>query len=156
MVGMARLLAFELALVGLVSLFADGAGCSSTNSKHCIVDAADYDQSCKVYTDCQLIAVGNVCEDSPRSCPSIVDAINVSALAQYNSDVANTPAASMDFSECAASVGFACCGRDGFCHTNGADECFMLTPTCVPGDACLPLDATRSRSAELAGRPASA
>jgi hypothetical protein len=147
MAGMRRVLGFPFALVGLVSVFADGAGCSSSTdacsgASAKLIQASDYDQSCKVDTDCQPIAVGNVCEDSPRSCPSI-DAINVSALARYNSDVANTPAASLDFSECAASAVFACCGRDGFCHMNGADECFMLMPlppTCALGATCSPTD----------------
>ena len=104
---MARGLGFAFALVALVSVVAEGAGCTSTGtntganeggSNTCIGDASikliqasDYDQSCTVDTDCQQIAEGNACVSCAFGCP-VGGAINVSALAQYNADIANTPA----------------------------------------------------------------
>ncbi len=154
---MARLPAFGVALVSLVSVFAGAAGCTSTGSNQsaadgsvitpdaqsdapledsglnaCIdasvklIQASDYDQSCTVNTDCRLIATGNACVPCAFDC-SFGPAINVSALAQYNSDVANTPAVAAEFngqtcaSGCPAAFGPCCVG--GKCQTSTTNQC---------------------------------
>ena len=63
--------------------------CTEANVK--LIQASDYDQSCKVDTDCRQIAVGNACVPCAFGCP-LGGAISVSGLAQYRSDIANTPA----------------------------------------------------------------
>lgn len=119
--------AFARSLVGLTALLTAIAGCTSTGSNPgalddaamtpdgqsdvslddsrpnaCIdasiklIQASDYDQSCTVDSDCRYIAEGNACTPCAFDC-SFAAAINVSALAQYNSDVANTPAVSPEF-----------------------------------------------------------
>jgi hypothetical protein len=156
MVGMARGVV-GFGLVGVVSVFAGGAGCASTGSNPgaadgaamtpdaqsdvslddsspnaCIdasvklIKAADYDQSCTVDTDCRLIAEGNACAPCAFDC-SFGPAINVSALAQYNSDVANTPAVAAEFngqtcaSGCPAAFGPCCVG--GKCQASTTGQC---------------------------------
>ena len=60
------------------------------------IQASNYDQSCKVDTDCRLIGEGNACTPCAFNCP-FSGAINAGALAQYTSDVANTPAVAASF-----------------------------------------------------------
>src|SRR6516164_2120078 len=101
---MTRLLAFEVALVGLVFVFAGAAGCSGTGTNQgaadgstttpdsgpnaCadasvkLIQASDYDQSCTADTDCQLIFEGNACIPCAFICP-FGAAISSGALPKY-------------------------------------------------------------------------
>ncbi len=149
--------AFARSLVGLTALLTAIAGCTSTGSNPgalddaamtpdgrsdvslddsrpnaCIdasiklIQASDYDQSCTVDSDCRYIAEGNACTPCAFDC-SFAAAINVSALAQYNSDVANTPAVSPEFngrdcvSGCPSVFGPCCVG--GKCQTSPTSQC---------------------------------
>jgi hypothetical protein len=150
---MARHLAFAFALVGLVYVSASGAGCSTSSSSPnaCsgrgvkLIQASDYDQSCKVDTDCSQIVEGDACDPCGFSCLSgRGGAINVAALAQYNSDVANTPAVAREFNgqvcteTCApssSSVSPCCIG--GMCELCPAP---VSSVTCALGAACSSTD----------------
>ena len=91
-----------------------------------LIQASDYDQSCTVDTDCRGIAEGNACVPCAFAC-GLGAAINVSALAQYNSDVANTPAVAIKFnmlicaSACEEAFGPCCVG--GKCQTSTTSQC---------------------------------
>jgi hypothetical protein len=150
-------ISFAMGLVGVAALLTAIAGCTSTGSNPGAVDgaamtpdaqsdvsledsgpnacidasvkliqASDYDQSCTVDTDCRYIAEGNACTPCAFDC-SFGAAINVSALAQYNSDVANTPAVAAEFngrtcaSGCPAAFGPCCVG--GKCQTSTTSQC---------------------------------
>jgi hypothetical protein len=149
--------AFARGLVGVTALLTAIAGCTSTGSNPGAVDgaamtpdaqsdvsledsgpnacidasikliqASDYDQSCTVDTDCRYIAEGNACTPCAFDC-SFAATINVSALAQYYSDVANTPAVAAEFngrtcaSGCPGAFGPCCVG--GKCQTSTASQC---------------------------------
>ncbi len=130
---MAGRIAVAVGLVGLVSAFAAAQGCGSTSAAPgaCtglsvkLIQASDYDQSCTVDTDCRYIAEGNACTPCAFDCS--FGAINVSALAQYNSDIANTPAVAAEFngqscaSGCPAAFGPCCIG--GKCQTSTTGQC---------------------------------
>lgn len=152
MVGMARGVVVAFALVGLVYVFAGGAGCTGTGtnesgSNACVgasvklIQASDYDQSCTVDTDCQPIAEGNACAPCAFSC-QLGAAINVGALAQYNSDVANTPAVAREFDGQSCVVAcpgaFPCC-VGGTCQIDGCPA-RVSTATCTLGAACSSTD----------------
>jgi hypothetical protein len=147
MMGMRRVVGFPFALVGLVSVFADGAGCSSTSTDACsgagakLIQASDYDQSCKVDMDCQPIAVGNACVPCAFSC-RLGAAINVGALARYDSDVASTPAVAMEFNGQGCIVAcpgaFPCC-MGGMCQIDGCPA-HVSSVTCALGAACSSTD----------------
>jgi hypothetical protein len=152
---MARGLVFALTFVGLVSVVAEGAGCTSTGtttstneggSNACIgdasiklVQASDYDQSCTVDTDCQQIAEGNACVSCAFGCP-VGGAINVSALTQYNADIANTPAVGQGCPAlpCVATE-FPCC-IGGKCQVG--NQCSNPTPTDAAAETGAEADAT--------------
>jgi hypothetical protein len=112
------------------------------------IQASDYDQSCTVDTDCRLIAVGNACTPCAFDC-SFGAAINVSALAQYNSDVANTPAVAAEFngqtcaSGCPAAFGPCCVG--GKCQASTTSQC--PAPASDAGDAAADTGADADASA---------
>jgi hypothetical protein len=149
--------AFARGLVGVTTLLTAIAGCNSTGSNPgaadgaamtpdaqsdvsledsgpnaCIdtsvklIQASDYDQSCTVDTDCRYIAEGNACTPCAFDC-SYAAAINVSALTQYYSDVANTPAVAPEFngrtcaSGCPSALGPCCVG--GKCQTSPTSQC---------------------------------
>jgi hypothetical protein len=101
------------------------AACASDASVQ-LIQASNYDQSCTADTDCRLIATGNACVPCAFNCP-FGGAINVSALAKYNSDIANTPAVASGFngqtcaSGCGAAFGPCCVG--GKCQTSTTDQC---------------------------------
>jgi hypothetical protein len=90
------------------------------------IQASSYDQSCTVDTDCRLIGEGNACTPCAFNCPSS-GAINAGALAQYNSDVANTPAVAASFNGqtcfagCPAAFGPCCVG--GKCQLSTTGQC---------------------------------
>jgi hypothetical protein len=148
---MARLLAIEVALIGLISVFESGAGCSSsTNSNACstgtkLIQASDYDQSCRVDADCWKIVEGDACDPCGFSCLSGRGrAINVAAMDQYNSDVANTPAVAREFNgqvctetciPSSSSVSPCCVG--GTCELCPAP---VSSVTCALGAACSSTD----------------
>jgi hypothetical protein len=109
------------------------AGAGDSGSNACIGDASvkliqasDYDQSCKVDTDCQEIAEGNACVPCAFGCP-LGGAINVGAMARYNSDVANTPAIGQGCPvvPCIATV-FPCC-IGGKCQVGSRSQCSNST-----------------------------
>jgi hypothetical protein len=91
-----------------------------------IIQASSYDQSCTVDTDCRLIGEGNACTPCAFNCP-FNGAINAGALAQYTSDVANTPAVAASFNgqTCFAgcpSASNPCCVA-GKCQLSIAGQC---------------------------------
>lgn len=73
-----------------VCLPSDPSECTDANVQ--IVQASQYDQSCSASTDCVSVGEGNACLPGALDCPGA--AINESAYAQYQSDVAKTRAAS--------------------------------------------------------------
>jgi hypothetical protein len=90
------------------------------------IQASNYDQSCTVDTDCRLIGEGNACTPCAFNCP-FSGAINAGALAQYTSDVANTPAVAMSFNGqgCLAGcpVAFNPCCVGGKCQLSTTGQC---------------------------------
>jgi hypothetical protein len=57
----------------------------------CIISASNYDQSCTVDSDCQVVSSGNYCS---ATCLCGGSAINASAVAQFNKDVSKIPVGS--------------------------------------------------------------
>jgi hypothetical protein len=112
-------------IIGDASTSADTGACIDDASVK-LIQASDYDQSCTVDTDCRSVAEGNACVPCAFAC-GLGAAINVSALAQYNSDVANTPAVAAKFggqicaSACAEAFGPCCVG--GKCQTSTTSQC---------------------------------
>jgi hypothetical protein len=125
-----------------------GPATSCTDASVKLIKAADYDQSCTVATDCRLIAEGNACAPCAFDC-SVGAAINVSALAQYKSDVANTPAVAAEFngqtcaSGCPAAFGPCCVG--GKCQASTTSQC--PAPAADGGDAAADTGADADASA---------
>jgi hypothetical protein len=71
-----------------------------------LIEASNYDQSCTTDSDCVAVREGNFC--FPPICPSA--AINVSAEARYNEDVAMTNAAICGgIASCPSFAGTFCC-----------------------------------------------
>ncbi len=88
------------------------------------IQASNYDQSCATDSDCVAVGEGNFCLAGAGNCPSA--AINKSAYAAYQADVARTQAAVCTaISSCVASSG-PCC-RHGTCQMNLA--CFSPADT---------------------------
>jgi hypothetical protein len=93
------------------------------------IKASNYDQSCKTDMDCVVINEGNACSGI-SNCGAA--AINRSAYAQYQSDIANRPCASV--SSCGRTGAGPCC-RNGQCQWSIA-LCDAL-PACVDaGGTC--------------------
>jgi hypothetical protein len=65
------------------------AGAPSTGSAECSISASDYDQSCKVDSDCVDVFEGQLCGSNCR-CPNAT--INQSAQARYESVVSHADA----------------------------------------------------------------
>jgi hypothetical protein len=86
-----------------------------------LIEAADYDQSCKTDSDCIAISEGNFACPGTPSCQNA--AINKSAYAQYQADVAKTHAASCVVLVACPFEPIPCC-RGGTCHEDFA--CFGL------------------------------
>jgi hypothetical protein len=136
---MARLLAFDVALVGLVSVFADGAGCSSTSTNACVgasmklIQASDYEQSCKVDSDCVAVGEGSACSPCALDCPNA--AISKSAYAKYQADFSKTPAASC-FAPSSCGLESSPCCIGGTCQMGGQCPGPVSSLTCALGAAC--------------------
>ncbi len=62
--------------------------CTDANVQ--LIQASNYDQSCKTDSDCVAVSEGNACIPGFGNCPMAT--INVGAMAQYNADVAKTNA----------------------------------------------------------------
>jgi hypothetical protein len=88
----------------------DGGSCKGT------VRASDYDQSCSADTDCVAISANDSCRLCGLGCTN--DAIRVSALARYQSDIAQTTAVLS--------------GRRLAC----AGDCVVNPPPCCIGGKC--------------------
>ncbi len=148
-------LAFEVALVGLVSAFAGGAGCGSTSpnpgaadgsvigedgapteTAACtdanvqLIQASNYDQSCTTNSDCIAVGEGNACYPCEIACPSA--AINASAKGKYLSDVAKTSAGDLTGVDCGCPAAFNPCCRGGTCYADFQCQ----NPTPVGDEAC--------------------
>jgi hypothetical protein len=80
--------------------------CTDANVQ--LIQASNYDQSCRTASDCILVAEGNFCQSA--GCPNA--AINISAYARYQADVAKTNAAI-----CGGIT--SCLGLAGVCCQNG-------------------------------------
>jgi hypothetical protein len=128
-----------------------GSGSSSGNgnvNQDCpILSPLRYDQSCTLASDCIAVGLGDSCLTCDIDCPNW--AINQSAMAQYRSDVAASPANGTNCS-CPASPAGPCCVR-GTCQLGSqcadtVQEADTATDTGVGSDASL--DA-RDASADL-------
>jgi len=127
---------------------ADGSGgvCVPDSSSQVIV-ASSYEQSCNVDKDCVAIAEGNVCD------PCVFDgmlnaAINASAMAKYNSDIAGTPGAT-------GIGGAGCTTGGGTVSGNSNWGPFCCSGTCHVGSQCpntaAAVDAGADVAADAAG-----
>jgi hypothetical protein len=67
-----------------------GALCAAEAGSHSIA-VSSYSRSCQVDSDCVAIGVGNPCYPCEVMCPG-TGAINITSLAQYMTDVADSPA----------------------------------------------------------------
>jgi hypothetical protein len=88
----------------------DGGGCKGT------IHASDYDQSCSTDTDCVAISANDSCRLCALGCTN--EAINVGALARYQSDIGETTATLSD-------ARLACAG-----------DCVVNPPPCCMGGKC--------------------
>jgi hypothetical protein len=87
------------------------------------IQASSYDQSCQKDDDCVAMAEGNFCDPGATVCP-FSGAINKSAYAQYQADVAKTNAAICGaVSSCGLSLG-PCC-QSGTCQTGNTCAAFQ-------------------------------
>jgi hypothetical protein len=132
----------------------------------CTAKASNYNQSCKVDSDCVAVHEGDLCNLCALNCTNA--AINVSAQAQYMSDLVNTPAAISAqrlacTGDCAVQFGPCCVGgtcqmggqcpapgvlvRDAAADT-GADAAMVDAATDSPTDAAA--DASASDAADAA------
>lgn len=91
----------------------EDAGCTE-------VEASSYDQSCKSDSDCVVVNVGNACAECIFACAQSVGAINAGAMAQYNADVAKTPAGVAECNCPSEGIVIPCC-HGGQCHVD--NEC---------------------------------
>jgi hypothetical protein len=89
-----------------------------------LVEASNYDQSCKSDSDCVAVGEGNACYPGALNCPTA--AINVGAQARYNADVAMTNAA-------ACRAGSSCGSFSGPCCRSGTSS--MGAACTIPADA---------------------
>lgn len=111
-------------------LSADNAvACTDANMQ--LIQASNYDQSCHTDDDCVAVAEGNFCVPGATFCP-FSGAINKSAYAQYQADVAKTNAAICGAGgSCGASLG-PCC-QSGTCQTG--NTCAALPPPDAAADS---------------------
>ena len=94
---------------------ADTSMCTDANAQ--IIQASNYDQSCKTKSDCLAVGEGNACYPCVIACTSA--AINIGAKDQYIADVAKTTAGMQGggvFCGCPAEFGPCCI--DGVCHAD--------------------------------------
>jgi hypothetical protein len=80
------------------------------------IRASNYDQSCKVDSDCVAMGEGNVCYACIVECPTA--AINVNAKGHYDSDISNEAPSSENAANCGCPASFAPCCLDGVCHAD--------------------------------------
>jgi hypothetical protein len=94
--------------------------------------ASTYNQSCTTDMDCIAVSEGNACSlISP--CPNA--AINKGALAQYQSDIAQTPC----YALAGCPLEFGPCCRHGSCQMNACYSAVDTLPACADaGGACAP------------------
>ena len=111
-----------LVWVGFVGACAQANDRCGGNAVH-IVEAASYDRSCAVDSDCVAIGEGNACEPCALDCPNA--AIARSALWHYQSEVGAAVAPGVRLIGCAVSCALppvACC-VEGVCR--GPRACSM-------------------------------
>jgi hypothetical protein len=90
----------------------------------CMVSASSYSQSCVQDTDCVEVTSTNYCNAEACLCGG--SAINMSALAQFNADVATTPLGlHPGGGGCPCGSSFGPCCRQGTCTA----ECYSPTDT---------------------------
>ena len=112
-------------------------GLSAVNAVACTdanvqpIQASNYDQSCQMDDDCVAVAEGNFCVPGATFCP-LSGAINKSAYAQYQADVAKTNAAICGaVGSCGYSLG-PCC-QSGTCATG--NTCAVFQPPDAAADS---------------------
>ncbi len=136
--------------------FSSGASivdCTDANAQ--IIEASNYDQSCKTDSDCVAVAEGNACDPGFRNCPTAT--INVGDMAKYNADVAMTNAASCGALSGCLDEPSPCC-NGGACVTDNcqrqpAPPC-MDTAGCATGQVCcLANEITMSTACQAAPCP---
>jgi hypothetical protein len=91
------------------------AACTDANVQ--IIQASNYDQTCKTDADCMAVGEGNACYACVIECTSAT--INVNAHSRYLADVAKTPAgryAGSTGCHCPEPGGFGPCCIAGACH----------------------------------------
>ncbi len=88
--------------------------CTDANIQ--LIQASNYDQSCKTDSDCIAVGEGNACYPCVIECTNA--AINVGAHARYLSDVAKTSAASQTGGFCGCPAEFFPCCRGGTCSAD--------------------------------------
>jgi formylglycine-generating enzyme required for sulfatase activity len=115
----------------------------------CMISVSNYDQSCNVDSDCVGVTPGNYCGSNPTcNCGGFTDAINASALGQFNADLAKTPSGPQVTCPCPMSVeppgtiSIVCCKNStcGVCTTVLAPVCTPMAVRCVDNgvDTCAP------------------
>lgn len=109
--------------IGSACVYGPAAGTDScVDASAQTIMASSYDQSCQKDSDCVAIEEGDFCQPGANNgCTNA--AINTSALAQYQADLAKTTAGvCYGLSGCPAEFG-PCC-QSGVCAVNG--QCFNL------------------------------
>jgi len=108
------------AVGGACCLDGVGAACAAEGGKP--IAASSYDQSCRVDSDCVAIGVGNACYPCEVLCPGAA-AIGTASLAQYMSDIADSPAGKGNFvCDCPFVSDASVCCSAGACSS----RCFAL------------------------------
>jgi hypothetical protein len=107
----------------------------------CTLQSSAYDQSCRMDSDCQPVFLGNVCDDICRGVCATAG-INVSAVAQYTSDLsAAQSAAGPTHAACSCAYGSAVC-RAGVCAVGSpvgsadAGSSCKTDADCPTGSSC--------------------
>jgi hypothetical protein len=95
-----------------------GAEIACTDANVQMISASNYDQSCKLDSDCVAIADGNACYPCVIACQT-GGAINRSALSIYQSDISKTTGAQEAKGvHCGCPASFGPCCRSGVCHAD--------------------------------------
>ena len=99
----------------------------------CVLLASDYDQSCAVDGDCAGVSPGDYCTATHGcNCGPPSAGINVKAVAQFNADLAKTPAGPPLVCPCPfipADPSRGPCCRNGMCQVG---VCAPASPSCDP------------------------
>ncbi len=125
---------------------------ADVDSQVCALAASNYDQSCVANTDCVLVKLGDYCDPNVCYCGGILGAINMTALAQFNADVAKTPIGSG-----AVSPPSTMCSCPAYSDLEGccvAGVC-QFSPVTCPSDtleACAEAGGSCSRHVEECGQ----